>query len=216
MNIQIRKELPEDYLRVEEVTREAFWNLYVPGCEEHYLANVLRSHDDYLEEYSLVAVDVDSDIIVGNIMYTKSKVVNEEGYILDTLSFGPISVLPEYQKKGIGSNLIKTTIEMALSDQIPAIIIEGHPHNYCKHGFKSSSDFNISDADGRFPFGLLALELKKGVFKEHKWKYCRSPAYAIDSDEVDEFDKRFPEKDKMYKTSQEEFTIACRAYILDM
>jgi len=216
MNIQIRKELPKDYRRVEEITREAFWNLFVPGCDEHYLAHVVRGHDDFLEDYSIVAFDSENDIVVATIMYTKSKVESEEGNIVETLTFGPISVLPEYQNKGIGSKLIKATIDKAKSDKIPAIVIEGHPKNYCKHGFKGSFDFNLSDVDGRFPFGLLVLELQEDVFVGKEWKYFRSPAYDVDSKLVQEFDKGFPEKAKAYKPSQEEFAMACKAFILDV
>jgi predicted N-acetyltransferase YhbS len=216
MDIQIRKEIPADYRRVEEITREAFWNLYVPGCDEHYLAHIMRNNEDFIQDYSLVAIEPKNDCIVGNIMYAKSTVKSDEGAFVNTINFGPVCVLPEYQNKGIGSKLIKTSIELAQIDHIPAIIIEGHPKNYCKHGFKSSFDYKISDVDGRYPFGLLVLELQKGIFEGKKWTYFRSPVYNnIDPKLVEEFDQGFPKREKYFKPSQEEFSIACRAYILD-
>lgn len=211
MNITIRKETEKDYRAVEEITREAFWNLFVPGCDEHYIAHTLRSHPDFIPEMDFVA-EVDNRI-VGSIMYTKSYVTDEDGNRMDTLSFGPICVLPEYQKKGIGTALITHTKTIAISNHAPAIIILGHPHNYCKHGFRSCIDYLVSDSNGKYPFGQLVLELEKDVFKGKKWKYHYSSAYHSDEKAAAEFDSQFPYKEKVWAPSQEEFFIACRAYL---
>jgi len=96
MDIMIRQETKNDYRAVEELTREAFWNLYFPGCIEHYLVHQMRDHADFLEEFDFVA-ECDGKI-VGNIMYTKAWLVDETGKEMDIVSFGPISVLPEYQR----------------------------------------------------------------------------------------------------------------------
>ena len=211
MNIVIRNEAIADNRKVEDVTRKAFWNLFVPGCSEHYLVHVMRKHEDFLEELDLVATI--NDNVVGNIMYMKSHVENELHEILDTITFGPVSVHPSYQKNGIGTGLIKKSIEIAKKSNHKAIIIYGHPHNYCKYGFKSSKDFKIGNKAGRYPYSLLALELEKGVFKDHSWKYYDSEAYDLDEGEVEEFDKLFTKKEKGYRYSQEEFSIAFRAYL---
>jgi putative acetyltransferase len=92
VNIAIRHETEQDYRAVEELTREAFWNLYVQGCDEHYLVHQMRDHTDFLSALAFVAT-VD-DRIVGNIMYMKSCVVDESNHRLETVTFGPISVLP--------------------------------------------------------------------------------------------------------------------------
>jgi putative acetyltransferase len=141
MDLCIRNETPEDYRQVEKVTREAFWNVHVPGCDEHYLAHIMRSHPDFLPELDFVATL--GDKIVGNIMYAKSCLINESGLAMDTITFGPVSVLPEYQKKGIGSALIKYSIQKAIECGYKAIIIEGHPYNYCKHGFVGSKSVAV-------------------------------------------------------------------------
>lgn len=133
--------------------------------------------------------------------------------ILDTLSFGPVCVAPEYQHRGIGTLLIRHTMALAASLNFKAIIILGHPHNYCKHGFRSSRDFNICDVTGRYPFGQLARELVPGAFKGKRWKYLLKDIYNIDPAAVEEFDKQFPSRKKEYKISQEEFAIAVRAYL---
>jgi predicted N-acetyltransferase YhbS len=209
MDILIRPETEADYFENELVTREAFWNLYVPGCNEHYLVYLLRDHPDYLPEFSFVAEH--ENRIIGNIFYAKSHVTNELNQTLDTLTFGPVSVLPEYQRKGVDTALIQHTVEIARQKNYPAIIIYGSPSNYCKHGFKSSKDYQISTKDGRYPYSMLVLELQKGVFQGHSWKYYDSEVYNINDAEVEEYDQRFPPKAKGYHYTQEEFAIAIRA-----
>ena len=155
MNITIRREDEKDYRVVEEITREAFWNLNFPGCDEHYLVHILRDHPDFIPEMDFVAV-VDNKV-AGNIMYTKSYVADEDNNRLDTLTFGPLCVLPGYQRQGIGTALINHTREIAVNNNSKAIIILGHPHNYCKHGFKNSIDYGISNSEGRYPYVQLFL-----------------------------------------------------------
>jgi putative acetyltransferase len=211
MDILIRNETENDYRVVEEVTREAFWNLYFPGCIEHYLVHKMRNHPDFLKELDFVA-EYDGKI-VGNIMYTKAWLINELGKEMEIVSFGPISVLPEYQRKGIGSALIIHTKNIAMKMGVKAIVILGDPHNYCKHGFKSSKDLNISDLEGNHPYGMLALELTKGALAGHTWKYRYSAAYEIDEKDADDYDKSFVKKEKGYRYSQEIFSIAFRSYV---
>lgn len=211
MNIVVRNEETADFRKVEDITRKAFWNLYVPGCNEHYLVHIMRNHEDFIKDLALVAAI--NDKVVGNIMYMKSYVQAENGTKMETITFGPVSVHPSYQKQGIGSTLIKKSIEKARAKGYKAIIIYGHPHNYCKFGFKSSYDFKISNGEGRYPYSLLVLEFEKGVFLDHSWKYYDSNAYNMDDEKVNEFDALFTNKEKGYRYSQEEFSIARRAYL---
>jgi putative acetyltransferase len=211
VDLIIRNETGSDHRTVEELTREAFWNLYVQGCDEHYLVHNMRSHSDFIPELDFVAILENK--IVGNIMYAKSHILDESNCRVEVITFGPVSVLPAFQRQGIGSTLICHSKKLALERGYKVIIIQGHPHNYCKHGFKSAKDYNISDADGKFPYSLLVLELEKGVLENHNWKYYPSDAYNIDADAAVEYDKLFEYKKKEYKYSQEEFLIASRAYI---
>lgn len=211
VNIVIRNERRGDFRKVEDITRKAFWNLYVPGCNEHYLVHTMRNHKDFIEDLALVATI--NDKVVGNIMYMKSYVQAGKDTILETITFGPVSVHPSYQKQGIGSTLIKKSIEKAKANDFKAIIINGHPHNYCKFGFKSSYDFKVSNKEGKYPYSLLVLELEKGVFLDRSWKYYDSDAYNIDEEKVNEFDALFTNKEKGYRYTQEEFSIASRAYL---
>lgn len=211
MDIKIRNEMEKDFREVEELTREAFWNLYFPGCNEHYLVHIMRNHQDFVKEMDFVAEC--SGKIIGNIMYTKAWLINETGKGEEIISFGPLSVLPEYQRKGIGSALINHTKNIALKKGIKGIVILGDPHNYCKHGFKSAKDFNISDMNGEYPYGMLALELEEGAFGGHKWKFKYSDVFNVNEEEAESFDKSFESKEKGYKYSQDIFSIAFRSYV---
>lgn len=211
MEIKIRNELEKDFRDVEELTREAFWNLYVPGCNEHYLVHKMRSHPDFIKELDYIA-EYDKKII-GNIMYTKAWLLNEKNQEIEIVSFGPISVLPKYQKNGIGSKLIEQTKKVAAKNGVKGIVILGDPHNYCKHGFKSAKDFNISDVNGEYPFAMLALELAEGAFADQKWKLKLSNVFDINEKEAEDFNKGFSKKEKVHQYSQDIFSIEFRSYV---
>lgn len=203
--ITVRNELKNEYRVVEELTRETFWNLYTPGCNEHYLAHVLRDHKDFIPELDLVA-EVDGKI-VGNVMYTKAKLVDEDSNEKVVLTFGPISVLPEYQRNGVGKTLLERSFEKAVELGYDAIVIFGHPGNYVSRGFKSCRKYNICVGDDCYPTAMLVKELKPDVFDGRKWVYHESPAYEISEEKAEEFDSMFEPKEKQYQTSQEEFYI---------
>jgi len=213
MNVNIRLETEDDYSRVEELTREAFWNLYAPGCDEHYLCHILRNHKDFISELDYVA-EVDGSII-GSIMYSKSFLISDDFEKVPIVSFGPLCVHPEYQRKGIGTVLIQKTKSLVEKMEIPAIIIYGDPHNYCKHGFKNGIDYNVGNMDGEFPLGLLVLELKPGFFGITKWKARQSDVFKYNQEDAIEYDKKFKEKDKKVQYSQEIFKIQIRSFLKD-
>jgi predicted N-acetyltransferase YhbS len=211
MEINIRLENEQDYFKVEELTREAFWNLYVPGCDEHYLCHILRDHKDFIKELDYIA-EIDGNI-VGSIMYTNSILIGEDQEKLQIVSFGPLCVHPDYQRKGIGTALIEKTKMLVQNKNIPAIIIYGDPHNYCKHGFKNGIDYKVSNMDGGYPLGLLVLETQPGFFGNKNWKIKQSDAFNFDNSKVAEFDKKFKEKEKKIKYSQELFKMQIRSYL---
>jgi len=211
MDIIIRNEIENDRETVEHLTREAFWNLYMQGCDEHYLVHKMRSHPDFIKDLAFVALA--DNKIAGHIMYTKSYIADESESRFDTITFGPLAVLPEYQKKGVGAALINHSKNAAAGYGHKAIIILGHPHNYIKHGFKVSRDFNISDIEGRYPFGQMVLELEHGALQGVKGKFYPSDVYNINEDEVQEFDRKFAFKKKEYRHSQYQYQAACRAYV---
>ena len=211
MNINIRLETEDDYFKVEELTREAFWNLYNPGCDEHYLCHILRDHKDFIKELDYVT-EIDGKVIA-SIMYTDSYLLSDDLEKVQIVSFGPFCVHPDYQRKGIGTSLIEKTKSLVVNMGVPAIIIYGDPHNYCKHGFKNGIDYQVSNMDGEYPLGLLVLELQPGFFGNKKWKIMQSDAFNLNQDEANEFDKQFQEKEKKYQHSQELFKMNIRAYL---
>ena len=201
----IRNETEKDYAVVEDITRNAFWNLHAPGCNEHYLVHIMRKHEDFIPELDFV-VEL-NDKVIANVMYTKAKLLDETGMEKSVLTFGPISVLPEYQRRGIGKKLLDFSFNVALDLGYDAIIIFGNPGNYVSCGFKSSKKYNICLENDIFPTAMLVKELKSNVFDGRKWYYHESPVFNIDNNEATEFDNKFKPKEKKYQLSQEEFYI---------
>lgn len=201
----IRNETKSDYAITEYITREAFWNIYAPGCDEHYLVHIMREHEDFIPELDLVAEW--NGEIVGNIMYTKSKLIDEAGKEKRTLTFGPVSILPEFQRRGIGKRLLEYSFEKALELGYDTIVIYGNPYNYVSRGFKSCKKFNVCIENELFPTALLVKELKPDVFDGKRWYYSDSSLYHVDNVKAQEFDKQFENKEKKYQPSQEEFYI---------
>lgn len=204
MKITIRNETETDYRAVEELTREAFWNLNFPGCSEHYLIHVLRSHADFIPELDLVA-EADGKI-VGSIIYSKSKLTDEKGNEKDILTFGPLSVSPEYQRKGIGKALIEHSFIKAAELGYDTVVIFGSPSNYISRGFKSCKKYNVS-LNGYFSTAMLVKEIKENALDGRSWNFSESSAFDIDENAAEEFDKTFESKEKAYSKSQEEFFI---------
>lgn len=207
----IRNETENDYRTVEKITRDAFWDVNVPGCCEHYLAHVLRGHEDFIPELDFVA-ELDGQVI-GNIMYTKSALIDENCAEKEILTFGPVSIAPEFQRMGYGKSLIEYSLEKAAEMGHEAVVIFGSPANYIPCGFKSCKKYNVSLADGTYPCAMLVKELKQGALSGKKWIYRESPAYNFDEKDAEEFDKQFEKREKGYRRSQEEFYIYSHSVI---
>ena len=213
-NYIIRLETEKDYRTVEELTREAFWNYYVPGCTEHYLTHTMRSHKDFIKELGYV-IEVDGKII-GNVMYTKGKLTDENGEEKEVISFGPVCVHPDYQRMGYGKALLHYTFDKAIEMGYDTIIIFGNPVNYVARGFKSCHKYNVTLEGGVCPMAMMLKELIPDSFdKRKKWTYKGSDFDAVcdDKQAVEEFDKTFPPKEKGWKPTQEEFYIHCHSTI---
>ena len=206
--ICIRLETEKDFRIVEELTREAFWNVYAPGAVEHYFVHTMRSHPDFIPDLAFV-LEADGKII-GNIMYTKSWLKDENGTMKEILSFGPLCVAPEYQRQKFGKALIEHSFAEAKKLGFDTVVIFGNPGNYVGSGFVSCKKKNVSFVrDGNFPTALLVCELIPGVLEGKKWMYLPSDADACceDTAAVEAFDATFPPKEKAWTPSQEEFYI---------
>ncbi|QUH26608.1 GNAT family N-acetyltransferase [Serpentinicella alkaliphila] len=194
-NIIIRNEIPLDYRVVEELTREAFWNHHVPGCDEHYLLHIMRNADSFIRELDFVA-EIDGKI-VGNIVYTKSKIIDDKDECYDVITFGPLSVVPQFQGKGIGRMLIEYTKELAKELGYRAILIYGDPNYYSKFGFVEAEKYDIRTPDNIYAVPLQALELYQGALSDCGGRFFEDSLFVIDRAASLEFDKNFPQKDKL-------------------
>ena len=201
----IRNEKEDDHKIVEELTKRAFWNLHVPGCNEHYLVHKMRSHSDFIPELDFV-IEVDNKII-GNIMYTKSKLLNNQNQEVIILTFGPVSIEPQYQRKGYGKKLIEHSFEKAKGMGYNYIVIYGNPCNYLGLGFKSCKRFSIYVGDEIYPSALLVRQIGDNSLSNEKWKFVESDVYAVDNNEAELFDKGFETMQKEVTHHQEEFYI---------
>lgn len=207
-NLTIRLETEKDYRAVEELTREAFWNVYKPGADEHYFVHTMRSHPDFIPELAFV-LEKDGEII-GNIMYTKSWLEDENGSRKEILSFGPLCVHPKYQRQKLGKILIEHSFEKAREMGYDVNIIFGNPGNYVSRGFVSCKKKNVWFVrEGNFPTALLVCELVPGVLEGKTWQYIASTAADCcdNTEAVEAFDRTFPPKEKKWMPSQEEFYI---------
>ncbi len=185
--INIRREEIGDYKLVESITREAFWDLYSPRCSEHYIVHQLRKCEDFIPELSFV-IEFNGKV-VGSIFYSKSKVVLRDNRELETITLAPFSILPEYQEKGLGSRLIRHSIDCAKSMGYEAIIILGSPDYYNSYGFMGADKYNITMPDGEFCKYLLAFPLQNSYLDNIEGYIEFSDIFNIDMDEVEKFDK---------------------------
>ncbi|MDD6815304.1 MAG: N-acetyltransferase [Firmicutes bacterium] len=199
IKINVREERPEDYRRVEEITKAAF---SYPGrieqggigCPyEHWMVHELRERDGILP-LSLVAV-VD-DTIVGHIICSHAAVKTKEKRI-PVLNFGPLSVLPEYQRKGVGGALLKAMMKRAKEMGFGAILFFGSPEYYPQFGFVEAAEFGVTDCNGANYPAFMAIELQPGYLSQARsGKYFESDIYDDEKNReaVKEFDEKFREE----------------------
>lgn len=204
MDIELRREQSSDYSETENVTREAFWNHYSPACSEHYLLHIMRDCPAFVPELDVVAVC--DGKIVGNIVYMKSVIRADNGNSYEVLSLGPISVLPEYQRKGIGGRMIEYTRDIARRMGFAAILLCGDPDYYSRQGFLSAETFGIRTEDDMYADALQVCPLSERAMSGMKGRYIEDSIYQIDESAASDFDKHFPPKEIIVGTpSQKRF-----------
>lgn len=207
-NIKLRLETQEDYRAVEIITREAFWNLHVPGCDEHYLIHVLRKSPDFIPALDFVAVL--DDEIVGNIMYAHSIIKGYDNQVHKAVTFGPVCVHPQYQQKGIGRKLISHTLCLAKEMGFSIVAIYGYPDYYAKYGFESAEKYNIRTKEGMFNPGLQVFELIPGALTGISGYFIEAEVYTLDAEAAELFDATFAPKQKEVTASQQKFMDALK------
>lgn len=205
-DLHIRVETEKDFREVEELTREAFWDVYVPGCTEHFLLHRLRRAAEFIPELSLVAET--GGRIAGHIAYTHSYVLHADGSRTPLLCFGPVSVLPRFQGKGIGNVLIRASFEKAKELGHKAVCIMGNPLYYRRFGFRCAERYDLQTAGGKYAAAMLALELVPGALADKEGRVIESDVYALEDEPgFLKFDAAFPLREKGYKPSQDVFRV---------
>ncbi len=205
MDLIIRNEQINEYRTVEDLTREAFWNVNFPGCIEHFCLHNMRSCSDFIPELDFVAEL--NGRLVGNIVYTHGKLINNRGETHKVISFGPVSILPAYQKHGIGSTLIRYSLDKARSRGFTAVCIYGDPRYYHRFGFRCAERYDITNSAGKFAVALLAIELVPGALREISGRFIESEVYKVDENDFQKYENTFPPKDKTVTESQADFKI---------
>lgn len=196
-NLIIRIETPADYAAAENLTREAFWNVYRPGCTEHYILHRFRGRPEFVPELSLV-MELDGRL-VGHVMYARSEIRSGDGRVIPVMTFGPISIAPEVQRQGYGTVLLRESMRRAELLGAGAIAIEGNIGFYGKSGFVTASTRGIHYAaepqDAEVPYFLIC-ELKPGFLAGVTGTYQDPEGYSADEAEAERFDAQFPPREK--------------------
>lgn len=204
--MNIRLEQPQDYREVENLTREAFWNVYAPGCVEHYVLNQYRSNPDFIPELDFVMEE--DGRIIGHIMFSKAEIVKENGKILPSWTFGPISIHPDYKRKGYGLKLLKHALGKAREMGIGVICMEGNIDFYKHAGFVVASTLGIhyhaEPKDAVVPY-FLAQELIPGYLNGVEGTYHTPKGYYVafeDKEAFEAYEATFPPKEKKRQEGQ--------------
>ena len=194
----IRLERSEEHRDVENLVREAFWNVYRPGCSEHYVIHVLRDDPAFVKELDFV-MEQDGRLI-GQNMFMKTVIQADDGRVVPVLTMGPIGILPELKRQGYGKALLDYSLEKATELGFGAVLFEGNIDFYGKSGFDYADRFGIryhdlpEDADASF---FLCKELVPGYLDGITGVYQTPQGYYVDDADVDAFDKAFPPKEKL-------------------
>ena len=195
--ITIRPETESDDRAVENLTREAFWNVYRPGCMEHYVLHCFRTDPAFVPELDLV-MELDGTLI-GHIMYARSEIACSDGRALPIMTFGPISIAPEYKRQGYGKCLLDYSMEKAKEMGAGALAITGNILFYGKSGFVPAKSKGIRYADDPDASYLLIKELTPGFLSGISGTYKDPEGYFVcerDPDGFAQFEATFPEKEK--------------------
>ena len=194
----IRLERKEEYREVENIVRESFWNVYRPGCSEHYVIHVLREDSAFIKELDFVIEQ--SGRIIGQNMFMKTIICADDGRTIDVLTMGPIGIVPDLKRRGYGKAILDYSLEKATELGFGAVLIEGNIDFYGKSGFDYASKFGIryhdwpEDEDAPF---FLCKELVPGYLDDLTGVYHTPKGYYVDDVDVEEFDKQFPSKEKL-------------------
>lgn len=197
-DLTIRLETTADHRAVETLIRDAFWNVYRPGCSEHLVMHILRDDPAFVRELDFVMEQ--NGRLIGQNVFVRTVIAADDGRKIDVLTMGPICITPELQRQGFGKILLDATLEQAAAMGFGAVLFEGNIGFYGKSGFSYASEFGIryhdlpEDADASF---FLCKELIPDYLSDVTGVYLTPQAYYVDDCDVEEFDKSFPYRQKL-------------------
>lgn len=194
----IRLERKEEYREVENLVREAFWNVYRPGCLEHYVLHCLRDDKDFVPQLDFV-MELDGKLIGQNI-FMNAFINADDGRSIPIMTMGPIGILPEFKRKGYGKALLDYSLDKAAVLGCKAVCFEGNIDFYGKSGFTYAHNFGIRYhglPEGEDASFFLCKELVPGYLDGITGEYATPQGYFVDEQEAEEFDKTFPHKEKL-------------------
>lgn len=197
-DITISLERKDEYREVENLVREAFWNVYRPGCLEHYVLHCLRDDPAFVPELDFV-MKKDGKII-GQNMFMNAVIKADDGRDIPIMTMGPICIAPEYKRQGYGKMLLDYSLEKAAQLGAGALCFEGNIDFYGKSGFGFASDFGIRYhglPEGEDASFFLCRELVPGYLDGVTGEYATPEGYFVDEEKAEEFDKAFPPKQKL-------------------
>ena len=183
-NITIRLEKKEEHQKVENLVRESFWNVYRPGCLEHYVLHQLRN---------------DPGKLIGQNMFMRTSIKADDGRNIPIMTMGPICITPELKRQGYGKVLLDYSLDKAAKFGCGAVCFEGNIDFYGKSGFRPAREFNIRYhglEEGQDATFFLCRELIPGYLDGITGEYATPAGYFVDEKETEEFDKLFPYKEK--------------------
>lgn len=198
MNYQIRLEKKEEQHTVENLVKEAFWNVYRPGCLEHYVLHCLRTDPAFVTELNFVLEAAGQ--IIGQNVFVRAQIKADDGRTIPILAMGPICIAPAFQRKGYGKKLLDYSLEKAKMLGYGAVCFEGNIGFYGKSGFTFAREFGIryhglpAGADDSF---FLCKELLPGYLHGVTGEYAPPQVYLVDPQQAEVFDKNFPPKEKL-------------------
>lgn len=203
----IRHEMPTEHKAVENLVRESFWNVYRPGCLEHYVLHCLRNDKAFIPQLDFVMTIKKNgrDVLIGQIMCMKAEIKCDNGTTLPIMTFGPIGIHPDYKRQGYGKVLLDHTMHKAADMGFGAVCMEGNIDFYGKSGFIHASKYGIryhGVPEGEDAPFFLCKELKQGFLNGVTGEYITPQSYFIDEAECERFDAVFPPKEKKRQPGQ--------------
>lgn len=201
-NVFIRLEKKEDNRKVENLVRESFWNIYRPGCLEHFVLHQLRKDPAFVPELDFVMFLKENDKedqLIGQNVFVNTNIKADDGRDIPIMTMGPICIAPEFQRQGYGKVLLDYSLDKAKQLGCGAICFEGNIAFYEKSGFKYASEYGIRYhglEEGQDASFFLCIEFIPGYLDGISGEYATPKSYFVNEKEAEEFDQLFPYKEK--------------------